>query len=198
MVFDPPRALIQFLHQAEAAGMPVRFLRNVLPRYRFWVDSHGEQENSVIMIFDFMSLSRRTLRGASEFRTSSAVQTLYHEFTHAHIDLHEDGVGLRHLWPSAVRHYERQRTRGNRRVSDPERVAHEAAAAYTGWRAGKWHSAWLAMTELRAALADNVDHTRVQELLDGIAGRTLIPLPSPPPLPLTERWPVTKEILRIY
>jgi hypothetical protein len=144
--------LAQFIDIAEAQGMPVKVLRRVKEGYSLkpWADSDGSR-----MTLNRLDLTESTMSGLRQSPIStSSVGTLYHEATHAFLDLTDDDETS--MFENVMSVYKDALLFDGTHVSDPERVAHEAAAEYVGTRAAL---TWQAMIMMAAAegILDDVD-----------------------------------------
>ena len=132
--------LSQFIATAAGLGMPVALLQKVRKDYTIKY-KRGTGLDHVKTFWNDLVLYEPTVQGlrqpGSQWADAVSVQTLYHEATHAVIDI--DDVDDNGLFKEAVYLYKQARLTNGRAVDDPERVAHEAAGTYVGHRAA---SAW--------------------------------------------------------
>ena len=84
-----------------------------------------------------------------------SVNTLYHEATHAYIDLVD--LDDENLWAEAVWIYKRAKLKSGKMVSHPSRVVNEAAAMYVGHRASSMYHVWTQMATSWNSVLDLVD-----------------------------------------
>jgi len=134
----------------ERFGLPVRFLRYVLPKYDFAVGSSDQ----VFHILDSMELTSDTLDDLNAInplgkaiRGGGGIATLYEEFTHAYFDLksdEKDGEVLQ-LLREAEGYYRGAPMTDGSQCSDPARVTQEAAGEFVGRRAAAY---WFAYANL--------------------------------------------------
>jgi hypothetical protein len=138
--------LLGFIETAEELGMPVKFLRTVMREYTM-VFNAGSGTAHVKPFWNDLVLYEEDLSGLVRPESNRAdfgtVSTLYHEATHAYVDIVD--LDDKPLWQEAARHYQRARLESGKRVSDPDRVVHEAAAMYVGHRASTMYRAWRQM-----------------------------------------------------
>jgi hypothetical protein len=96
-----------------------------------------------------------------------SVNTLYHEATHAYVDLVD--LDDENLWAEAEWIYGRARLQSGKKVSDPNRVVNEAAAMYVGHRAAHMYRVWGQMAQLNSYLdlveAKKMTPARLAELI---------------------------------
>jgi hypothetical protein len=69
---------------------------------------------------------------------SEAIQTLYHEATHAYLVSQKEDLAVKKLMESGKRYYTNAPLKYGETADDPERLFHEAAASYVGHRAATW------------------------------------------------------------
>ena len=145
--------LQRFIHMAEVHGMPVKFLRTVMREYTIKYDpgsgtAHTEPFwNNLILDDDTMSglLDPENVRGSN-----GSVSTLYHEATHAYIDIVD--LDDENLWAEAVWLYKRAKLKSGKKVSEPDGVVNEAAAMYVGHRASSMYRVWRQLAQLNSFL----------------------------------------------
>jgi hypothetical protein len=131
-----------FVRNAERYGLPVRFLRRVGRDYSI---SFGSS-SAVNPWFNTMTLEEEELRSGSQMAPAlpigeaTAIQTIYHEATHAYLDLLSNDPRFSQFITAGEQHYQGARTTQGATTTDPERVFHEAAASYVGHRAATWWS----------------------------------------------------------
>jgi hypothetical protein len=102
---------------------------------------------------------------------SGSVNTLYHEATHAYIDLVD--LDDENLWAEAVWIYKRAKLQSGKMVSHPGRVVNEAAAMYVGHRASSMYNVWTKMAQLNAVV-DLVDAKKLTPAqMDSVIARYL-------------------------
>ncbi|NOT83617.1 MAG: hypothetical protein HOP02_02310 [Methylococcaceae bacterium] len=153
--------LLRFIEIAEEYGMPVKLLRRVNKNYtiQFML---GTGTDATETFFNNLYLYADTVHGlqhSSKVRASEvSVQTLYHEATHAFIDIVD--ADETSMFKNAVSEYKNSKLKNGKTVDDPERVAHEAAAGYVGHRAS---TLWMVGVKI----------TLLTSLLDSIATKQL-------------------------
>jgi hypothetical protein len=172
--------LARFILEAEQYGMPVRFLKQVVREYDFGIDQDAGSDVTNTTL-NGMTLSTSTIMGLQHHSTSMAdevaVNTLYHESTHAYVDLVD--ADETSMWADSVQEYEGAKLKNGKIVDDPDRVIQEAAAEYVGWRAS---SVWsvLRMMSLQNTMLDKFEARQItagqlQRLLDLTQARGTIP-----------------------
>jgi hypothetical protein len=133
-------ALAQFIDTASNLGMPVNLLRRVRSDYTIKF-RRGDGVDHIKPFWNDLVLYETTVQGLqppkSRWADSQSVQTLYHESTHAIIDI--DDIDDNGLFKSAAFEFDRAKLINGSRVDDPDRVTQEAAACYVGHRAA---NAW--------------------------------------------------------
>ena len=123
-------------------GLPVKFLTDVGRVVALLTDD----TNAYAPGNDEMHLKEETIKGAlSPSPDSSAVQSIYHESTHAYLAQHRHKDPVRKFYDEGTKYYEGAPTSRNGVTSDPEEVFQEAAATYVGSRAGAWVRAYLSV-----------------------------------------------------
>jgi outer membrane protein OmpA-like peptidoglycan-associated protein len=134
--------IVKFIGIARDYGMPVSFFQRVLDEYTFeFKPGSGDEEtlttlNKIVLYEDTVA----GLEITPEKSARSAIQTLYHEATHAYIDLMSiDGTPM---FKRAADYYKGARLDNGVTVTKPDVVANEAAAAYVGHRAQAMWGVW--------------------------------------------------------
>lgn len=148
-----------FMSDADRYGMPVRFLRYVRPRIavatngivpgqRFAVPSTGETHYNDVL--NLMDVDTRDADGLAAFHTASAapsaVGDIYHEATHAYLDLRLEAHdrGISNILRDAESYYTGAPLQRGGQATNPALLAGEAAASFVGWCASAWwHAFWL-------------------------------------------------------
>ncbi len=172
--------LARFVLVAETYGMPVRFLKKVVLEYDFGIDDDANSDHTNTTL-NGMTLSTPTLLGlrhdATRMADEIAVNTLYHEATHAYVDLVD--ADETDLWAEAVREYQGAKLKNGKVVDDADRVAQEAAAEYVGWRASGAWTALRMMSNLNTMLdkfeARQISEGRMQSAWDLFQSRGTVP-----------------------
>jgi hypothetical protein len=169
-----------FIATAATLGMPVTILHKVKKDYSI-VFKRGSGTDHVKPFWNDLVLYEDTVQGlrqpGSQWASSVSVQTLYHEATHAVIDI--DDVDENGLFKEAMFLYKKAKLTNGRTVDDPERVAQEAAGCYVGHRAA---TAWqiFPKIDLWNAVLDKLETKelkveRARELLSMTTNGTSIP-----------------------
>lgn len=152
---DPPRQpsmmdhLDDFMRLAETIGMPVEYIRHLQGTYG-WVGHPVRGQNFVLPNFNTIFLQLKLVRQAGNFvfgqfsPGSEAIQTLYHETSHAYFDLRSDGDELfEQIARDAHEFYEREAVLKNGADSEyPWRLMNEAIGCYVGARAATYWGAY--------------------------------------------------------
>lgn len=130
----------------ETVGMPVDFLRTVARDYD--IDETARDGAYVSPVFDTLYLEASEWRslgrhlalgdGGNEW---AAVQTLYHESTHAWLDLKRDEAAVAALRAHGEAHYADAPMRGGDTASDPARLFQEGMAMYVAGQALAYYRA---------------------------------------------------------
>jgi hypothetical protein len=144
-----------FVSAAEGFGLPVRFLEEVGRSYAIVVEK-GDSDR-VRTVLNRLILSTETMDNVQNLsldggmKGSSGIGTIFHEATHAWLDLNSDRPEVAGLTARGEEHYEGAPLQGGGVTSDPWRVFQEAAASYVGERAGRWWSTFQMLSSLAAA-----------------------------------------------
>lgn len=174
--------LAKFVETAKNLGMPVRLLNKVWDDWSYSiVFKRGRGLDHVSEFWNDLVLYEPTIKGleqnGSQWADAVSVQTLYHEATHAVMDI--DDVDENGLFKSAAFEFKRARLTNGQIVDDPDRVTHEAAGSYVGHRAA---TAWqiFPKMELWLAVLDKIElkqftATRGREILAMTTGGLTIP-----------------------
>jgi len=139
-----------FVAAAQDLGMPTGFLQEVGADYTVVL---GDQD-TVLHRINTLVLRRETLDAVDElspdlpFGELSTVYTLYHEATHAWLDLHADESPVAGLISDGEEHYADAPLVDGRTTSDEHRLFQEAAGDYVGSRMAHW---WGALADLSIA-----------------------------------------------
>jgi hypothetical protein len=138
--------LKKFIASAKHFGLPVGFLSEVVGRYNFR-SPEGQGTDNVMPTLNLMTVYEDNLRLVEKaspglpIGEGSAINTVYHEATHAYFDLEESSPGLATAFEDAVRRLRGGHRKDGKTISDPERAAHETAGTYVGHRVFTWWSA---------------------------------------------------------
>ena len=161
-------------------GMPVNLLRYIRSNYRVatqpdwlgfddhtnvWVNEVIFNWRTVDQLEHVYDLSRQGAYGITF--ASSAVGTVYHEFTHAYFDLQENRPHIRRLIQDGIRYYTSAPLKGGGRVTDPERVFHEAAGEYCDKSAGAYFGAYVELLGLQRRERGDRIQQRLNLIRDG-------------------------------
>ncbi len=145
-----------FVQQVDGYGMPARFLRLVGEKYTFGETSGISNANPVLNIIDLDKGDLATLkagfRPGGTMGESSTIQTLYHEATHAYLDLKENETKFAEFIRDGIAYYKSAPLAGGRVADDPGRIFQEAAASYVGHRAATWYQTYDMIERLREDL----------------------------------------------
>jgi len=141
------QGFVDFIVRAEHFGLPVGMLRDVA-RSDYTYRQGGP--TSVSPWLDTMTFEPADLASVANMSPSKprkearGVQTIYHEATHAWLDVKKDTAEVRVLRQQGLEYYkEAPLTAG--RADDPERIFEEAIASYVGHRTAAY---WQALEEL--------------------------------------------------
>jgi hypothetical protein len=165
-IFGGPRlALDEFLKKAESYGLPVRFIREVERSYTV-VSSESETDDFVRTALNHMYLSTNTQRSIRDISPAlpigegTAIQTVYHEATHAYFDLKSDDPTFQTISKRVSEHYQEAPLTSGDAADDPIRIGQEAAACYVGHRAaGYWSTLeMLTMLDVKTIQENSASH----------------------------------------
>jgi hypothetical protein len=151
----------------EAFDMPTSALRDVAKRYTL---SSGGGDNYTRPGLNRMRLSDQTASGLQSFPLrggTSGVGTLYHESTHAWLDLHGGEQEVRDISTISRLHYMAaplSESGISGLATDAERISQEAAAEYLDHRAGAKLSAMSLLSELSSGESGLTAGQRVELL----------------------------------
>lgn len=140
---DSEVTLTRFIQAAGNVGMPVRMLKRVREEYtvRFLP---GGGTNYVEWFWNNLILYENTVKGLRRVgkkpASSTSVLNLYHEAAHAVIDI--DDIDDTSMFDSARIEFARAKLTNGKRVSDADRVTHEAVGCYVGHRAAMAWAVW--------------------------------------------------------
>ncbi len=141
-----------FIAAATDLGMPTGFLQEIGADYTIVM---GDKD-AILPRIDMLILRRDTLGAVDElspdlpFGERSAIYTLYHEATHAWLDLHADASPVAGVIADGEAHYTDAPLTDGRATSDAHRLFQEAAGDYVGSRMAHW---WAALADLAVAAA---------------------------------------------
>jgi len=137
--FFQHEGLGSFFKEGTKAGLPVAFLDYVLRDWSYNLsttsgDSKTDVNLNIIRINANKLKAIQTEKAIVNFgRESKAIDDLYHEFTHAYVDIVEpEDLEI------AEKYYTGKYLKGGGRVTDAWGVAREAATGYVGHRAEVW------------------------------------------------------------
>jgi hypothetical protein len=133
--------LNKFITVASKHGTPVQFLRRVISDYDIKFKS-GTGSDNVSQFWNEMRLYRNTVIGLQRppLADSGAVLNLYHEATHAVMDL--DDAGEESWFKRAEQYYDGAPLSNGDTVSKTEIVVDEVCGTYVGHRAVTVWNAW--------------------------------------------------------
>ena len=137
----------RFVQQADGYGMPARFLRLVATKYTFDETSGDVSYANTwlnTMNFDKADLAslKSGFRPGGTLGEASTIQTIYHESTHAYLDLKENERKFKEFIREGIAYYRGAPLQGGGVADDPDRVFQEAAASYVGHRGATWYSTY--------------------------------------------------------
>lgn len=163
--------LAAFIDTAGKLGMPVRMLRKVQDQYTIKFE-FGSGTDHVEPFWNNLVLYEDTVQGLKRSGkrpiSDISVQTLYHEATHAVIDI--DDIDDTYMFDNAMIEFKRAKLTNGKLVSDTERVAQEAAGCYVGHRAATAWGVWQMMVNLNGVMDDveinKITAGRGQELIN--------------------------------
>lgn len=139
-----------------AAGMPVGYLRYVLANYDVKVGDYKRNETDTL--FNNVKFKTATYKHLVELKPNSlgvyqstAVGTLYHEFTHAYFDKRDSDPRVKQMFAKAVPYYRNVtlKTEGSRKSyksTNEREIAGEAAANYIDSRTAAYWNAFQTLT----------------------------------------------------
>jgi hypothetical protein len=143
--------VLQFITEATKVGMPTRFLSRVLDKYRF-ISSSDSGKHETSRFWEEITLDRSMwadLQRPGLMGKFDAVSTLYHEATHAYIDL--EGYGETQEFEEAMEYYNMAELADGNHIWNKDmrvRAVEEAAADYVGHRAKTLWRAWTRLESL--------------------------------------------------
>src|SRR5579884_351241 len=136
-----------FIKQAQQYSMPTAFLTRLVNEYKFdFETATGDAHVNTGWWHHELVLYEQTWKGLTrpDFADSVSVLNLYHEGTHAYLDLID--YDQTRQFGEAMKYYEWAKlTNGDyvRPEADSERAVQEAAAMYVGYRAATvWKTWW--------------------------------------------------------
>jgi hypothetical protein len=136
----------RFVEQVDSYEMPARFLRVVAKKYTFGETSGISYTNTWLNTMDINESQLASLK--SGFRPggtlgeSTMILTLYHESTHAYLDLKENEQKFKEFIRDGTAYYRLAPLQGGGTADDPDRIFQEAAASYVAHRAATWYGAY--------------------------------------------------------
>ncbi len=140
---DTRGGLVKFVAEAERHDLPVKFLKYLL--HSSYSYSSAGASSFVLPTFNHMVLEKNVIEGvtplslAAPLGEMTAIQTIYHEATHAWLDLQEDNPEVAALMKDGIKHYKgAPLMRGAKKADDPERIFHEAMGSYVGHRPSRY------------------------------------------------------------
>ncbi len=155
-----PRDLYRaFIANAEFYGMPVTFLRAVGKGYTFQgTATAGPFADEAANVFlNTITLRSDTYDALADldiekpFGEATALQTVYHESTHAYLDLMENDPKFAAFIKEGVSYYTGAPLKGGGVSRTPDRLFQEAVASYVGNRVASWWLAFEVLTSLASA-----------------------------------------------
>lgn len=144
-------------NKMDGYGLPVRFLRLVATRYTFGETSGTSHVNPYFNSMNFdeddLNMLKTEFRAGGTMGEASTIQTVYHESTHAFLDLKDNEVKFKEFIRRGTDYYRQAPLVGGGTGTDPDRIFQEAAASYVGHRVATWYEA----LELIQSLRETVD-----------------------------------------
>src|SRR5262245_30742393 len=121
----------RLVQQLEGYQMPVRFLRLVGAKYSFGETSGISNRNTWLNTMDpdkaDVDMLKGGFRPGGTLDEASLIQTIYHESTHAYLDLKENEQKFSSFIKDGIAHYRGAPLRGGGSATDPDRIFQEAA-----------------------------------------------------------------------
>jgi hypothetical protein len=133
----------ELIARLEGFGMPVAFLKAVAKKYSFHATSKSSHVNTFWNTLNLKASDISTMKTAVPGGTTgevSTIGTIYHESTHAYLDIRENEKKFEDFVTAGVRYYDGAKLKGGSVSSDPDRLFQEAAGCYVGYRASQWYS----------------------------------------------------------
>ena len=134
-----------FIENAEKYGLPVGLLKRVgNSSYAF--DTGSDEEANVA--FNTITLSEDTLTEVRDLSPTSkkssmhGIHVIYHESTHAYLDLLSDEPKFKQFIKAGEQHYKEAPLKEGGKTTDPSRVFQEAAAGYVADHVSFWWQAY--------------------------------------------------------
>lgn len=165
------------IRNAEHHKLPTNFLREVSSSYTF--GSLSQENDYVKPYLNYMNLTQDTLHDAlsgsgeeiprEPVNGAAGIGTIYHESTHAYLDLMEDDPEFENFIERGEAYYKDAPLRDGTFANDPERVFQEAAASYVGTRVSNWWSAY----EMLSILAEKKKSRNISDKEIDIRSRTI-------------------------
>jgi len=135
-----------------SGGLPTRFLKAIsAPLEGLTVRTGDSNEYTPrTRTIELSSARQRGLQSVLENEggmrpgpawSTSSVASLYHESTHAYLDIYKNVASVQAFTKAGIAYYTGARLADGQTVSDPERVFQEAAASYVGERASEYFKA---------------------------------------------------------
>lgn len=152
-----------FIPIARKAGLPVAMLSYVQQNYLILTTPVGGSYVDPFRDQLRLGPTPRTLipktlaDGSNWMSEADAIGELYHEATHAYMDLKKTRPDVSQVIKKAKTYYKSGKLEGAVRLTDPERLAWEAAAMYAGHRVEVWWNALEALTFVRNGMATSPD-----------------------------------------
>lgn len=141
------QGFVDFIARAERFGLPVGMLRNVARSDYTYRQGSSTSVSPWLntMTFEPADLAAVANMSPSKPRKEArGVQTIYHEATHAWLDVKQDDAEVRVLRQEG-REYYKDAPLSAGQADDPERIFEEAIASYVGHRTSTY---WQALEEL--------------------------------------------------
>lgn len=135
------------LDRLEPEGLPVTFMRYVCRHYDWSIhsgDSYVNPWTNNLWLNNYVVVNLQKIVERIDIYVPNPIEALYHEGTHAYIDLRrEDSTNdlLGSLFRRARNYYSSAPMRDGSTGDDANRLAHEALAMFVGSNAGGYYSA---------------------------------------------------------
>ena len=158
----------QLIAEAERYGLPVQALKLVAKSYSF---REGGDDDYIKPLWDLMNLRADTLdkvgglraTGPKSIMAGSGLATVYHESTHAWLDVTASEKLTKEAIAEGERHYQAAPLVGGRTGDNADRLLTEAAGEYVGHRVAAW---WAAFNRLSLAAAGEVPADKIEDWIE--------------------------------
>lgn len=161
---------VNFIRAAERHDLPVGFLRYV--SQSSYTYSQSSSSSFVVPTFNHMVLERGTVEQGANLSLAlpmgegTAVQTIYHETTHAWLELKKGEREVKALFAHGDEYYKAAPlSSGAAKADDPARIFHEAMGSYVGHRAATYWAALELLTAVDSLATKDVDPVKRSKLI---------------------------------